>query len=106
MTNEGSAFLVSAPPNPVHISYRWLDGATRARLEQPESRRSRLTFSLAPNSQRAYKFMLRAPSSSGRYVLVVTLVREGVAWFDDVDASNVYSREVLVEESPTAAVPE
>lgn len=106
VANQGSAFLVSAPPNPVHISYRWLDGATRARLEQPESRRSRLTFSLAPNSQRAYKFMLCAPSSSGRYVLVVTLVQEGVAWFEDLHASNGYSQEVLVDESPSAAVPE
>jgi hypothetical protein len=100
ISNQGSAFLVSVPPHPVHISYRWLDGDTRARTGQVEGLRSRLTFSLAPGSERAYRFMLRAPARPGRYVLTVTLVQEGVAWFDDVDASNAYSQEVSVEPAP------
>jgi hypothetical protein len=39
---------------------------------------------------------LAAPSSPGTYELRLTLVQEGIAWFDDLDARNAWSARVRV----------
>jgi acetolactate synthase I/II/III large subunit len=97
VTNLGDTFLVGVPPNPVNISYRWLDSKSRAPIAGVEGLRSRLTFSLPPREAQAYKFMVRAPMLPGSYTLAVTLVQEQVAWFDDISSSNACLHEVSVE---------
>jgi len=89
--NLGPAFLVSAPPHPVHISYRWVAGST-----SDEGDRTRLPQSIAPKSSLECYLGVRAPAKPGAYELRVTLVQEGVAWFDDLDPRNAWVRTVLV----------
>ena len=79
--NAGGAILVSAPPNPVHIAYRWLpQGDHRRALE---GGRSALPEALPPRAVRTCKFSLKTPAEPGQYTLVITLVQEQVAWFDE-----------------------
>jgi acetolactate synthase-1/2/3 large subunit len=89
--NLGTAFFVSAPPHPVHLSYRWVrDGASE------EGARSRLPRTIAPRTRADCRVGLAAPSSPGTYELRLTLVQEGIAWFDDLDARNAWSARVRV----------
>ena len=89
--NLGPAFLVSAPPHPVHISYRWVAGSS---IEEGE--RTRLPQSIAPRASAECYLGLRTPAIPGLYELRVTLVQEGVAWFDDLDPSNAWGTTVAV----------
>jgi hypothetical protein len=89
--NLGPAFLVSAPPHPVHISYRWVAGSAAE-----EGERTRLPQSIAPSTSATCFLGLRTPAEPGVYELRVTLVQEGVAWFDDLDPGNVWGTTVVV----------
>jgi acetolactate synthase-1/2/3 large subunit len=89
LANQGDAILVSAPPNPVHISYRWIN--RRDPDDVIEGDRSVLPEALPPRAERACPFSLRTPPEPGDYTLVITLVQEHVAWFDDLDEQNAWS---------------
>ena len=89
--NLGEAILVSAPPNPVHISYRWI---TRGRTI--EGVRSILPEALPPGSEQTCRFSVHVPEERGDYRLTITAVQEQVAWFDQLDAANAWSRSVRV----------
>jgi Domain of unknown function (DUF4915) len=95
--NLGGAFLVSAPPNPIHIAYRWYPPDDRKFLE---GRRTRLREAIAPRASSNGTFALEAPSAPGDYRLVVTLVQEHVRWFDETSPENAMSRRVRVTPSP------
>ena len=56
--NLGPAFLVSAPPHPVHISYRWVAGGIAE-----EGERTRLPWSIAPSASAECYLGLRAPAT-------------------------------------------
>jgi acetolactate synthase-1/2/3 large subunit len=91
IANAGDAILVSAPPNPVHISYRW--GGPDQTIEGV---RSILPEALPPGAERICRFTLRAPEERGDHRLTVTLVQEQVAWFDDLDERNAWSGRVQI----------
>jgi len=83
--NRGDAILVSAAPNPVHLSYRW----ARDNVALPiEGLRSVLPQAVPPFARVACRLALEAPSAAGDYTLVITLVQEQVRWFDEADERN------------------
>lgn len=83
--NRGDVILVSAAPNPVHLSYRWvLDGGA----PPIEGLRSVLPQALPPSARVACRLTLEAPPTLGDYTLVITLVQEQVRWFDEADQAN------------------
>ena len=86
VTNAGDATLVSAPPNPVHISYQWFDPATGEL--QMEGMRTTLARPLAPGETAQVTLRLLTPWEPGEYRLRITPVQELVAWFADVDPEN------------------
>lgn len=94
--NLGKADLVSAPPNPIHISYQWLDYHTGLRVAGSEGVRTGLDEPLPPHTPRSYTVRVTAPPTAGQYILHLTLVQENVAWFDDLDASNACVGEVRI----------
>ncbi len=94
--NLGTEFLVSAPPNPVHISYKWLNPLTTGPLDAEVPMRSRLARALLPRQSLQAKVAVKTPNEQGEYLLRLTLVQENVAWFDDLDASNACSGLVRV----------
>jgi len=97
--NLGGAFLVSAPPHPVCISYRWIDGDAPLLVDGQEGIRSVFPLAVRPAQTVSCSFKVRAPSAEGAYQLRVTLVQEGVAWFDDLDPANGCARVVQVVHS-------
>lgn len=83
--NDGQVPLTSTPPHPVSLTHRWtlLDGATiaseaRVLLEEP----------LAPGAQATLTLSAQVPDRRGPSYLRVSLVQEGVCFFDDVDPRN------------------
>ena len=94
VANCGDAILVSAPPNPVHISYRWVN--RREDGDVIEGDRSILPEALPPGVERICRFSLRTPQAPGDYRLIVTLVQEQVAWFDELDPRNAWSGQVHI----------
>lgn len=80
LTNHSIARLTEAKPNPVRIGYRWFpaegpgfEGARRGALIPP----------CEPGSSEEYAFDLPAPETPGRYRMRITMVQEGVGWFDE-----------------------
>lgn len=82
MRNEGSSALLSAPPNPVHLAYRWYD---EAGSEVLVGLRTELPGEVAPREEITRELRVLTPWEPGRYELRVSPVQELVAWFDDVD---------------------
>jgi len=102
--NRGAALLVSAPPYPVSISWRWFtpDGATL--VEQGQ--RIALPATLPPGGVAETQLRVASPELAGRYLLRATLVQEHVHWFDDLDPANGCSHQVDVAGPAEPAEPE
>jgi hypothetical protein len=88
LTNPSCYQMSSRAPNQVHVSYHWLD-EEGSRVVLFNGERTRLHSPLMPHDACEIQAFVVAPSAAGRYVLRVTLVQEGVAWFDD-EASQVF----------------
>ena len=103
VTNLGNRFLVSAAPYPVSVACKWLpaDGAASDRFI--ESERSPLPRSLPPGERDTFNFRLPVPNEEGEFLLRVTLVQDGVCWFDDVDTGNAYAQRVRIVARETEA---
>jgi acetolactate synthase-1/2/3 large subunit len=89
--NLGSSVFVTAPPNTVHLSYRWVqDGWVEGGV------RSILPHAIVAGAAADCRLGLVAPSRPGDYELRVTLVQEEVAWFDDHDEGSGFATRVRV----------
>ncbi|MFN2477441.1 MAG: DUF4915 domain-containing protein [Chthoniobacterales bacterium] len=97
--NLGGAVLVAAPPYPVNVSYKWFDRATGLQLPI-EGLRTVLPRALPPRLPDRFLVTVQAPPTAGCYILVLTLVQEFVAWFDDLDEQNALRKEVEVVSTP------
>jgi len=96
ITNMGEAFLCSELPRPVYISYKWARIPTSPELEHMEGIRSRLPRMLPPGGTLHSKIEVRPPDVAGDFLLILTLVQESVAWFNDLDPANACSAIVRV----------
>lgn len=79
--NHSNFILNSYSPNPIHISYHWLQ-EQELTITVFEGQRSKISPALNTNSQGLYQVSIKAPQESGRYILRITLVQENVRWFD------------------------
>jgi hypothetical protein len=104
--NLGNAIFVSAAPNPVLISYQWIDPGTGQILSEFEGMRTRLPEALPPARSLKCNIHVRAPSREGAYVLRLTLVQEFVAWFDDMNPKDACARLVQVVQPRASALPQ
>ncbi|MBI4288494.1 MAG: hypothetical protein HY671_08720, partial [Chloroflexi bacterium] len=80
LTNTGSQTWVNGGPNPVNISYHWLDSATGAAVVW-DGLRSPLPQDIVSGQLITVNASLKAPLTAGNYTLVWDLVQEGVTWF-------------------------
>jgi len=64
LQNLGEGHLVSSPPHPVHLSYRWT-GA----VDSEEGLRSSLPRPLAPWDEIGGRMLIRTPSPPGVFTL-------------------------------------
>jgi cell division septation protein DedD len=67
--------------NNVNLSYRWKD--PKGQVIVADGLRTPLPQDLAPGESVGLKMNIAAPGRPGRYLLNVTLLQEGVAWFDE-----------------------
>ncbi|MGH7844734.1 MAG: DUF4915 domain-containing protein [Candidatus Binatia bacterium] len=97
--NLGNAFFISAPPNPVHLSYKWMSPDSGLQLEGTEGLRSRLPQAISPRRPCKCRIKIRTPPTEGTFILRLTLVQELVAWFDDLDEANSFRRPIRIVKS-------
>ena len=105
VTNTGDGFFVPAPPYPVELCYRWFDAGGTA-VGAGTWLHTRLPRVMVPRDSVRFKALVAPAPSAGRFTLRLTLLQEGVHWFDDIDPANAVSREVEIVErrSPRGAV--
>ena len=65
----------------VVLSYRWKD--LKGKVIVADGMRTPLPQDLAPGESVRLKMNVAAPARPGRYVINITLVQEGFAWFDE-----------------------
>jgi len=78
--------------NPVTFSYRWLN--SRGEFEVREGEQTRIPWSIFYNYKLFYNIWnnvginatIKAPDRPGDYILRLTMVQEGVGWFDEKGA--------------------
>jgi glycosyltransferase involved in cell wall biosynthesis len=81
LENRSPYALASELPNPIHLSYHWLDeNGAMAVFDGP---RSLLHPPLPPGGRGSYRVAVTAPESPGRYTLRLALVQEHVRWLDE-----------------------
>jgi acetolactate synthase-1/2/3 large subunit len=98
LTNRSRSFFTSAPPAPVYLSYKWLHPATGAFLSEARALRTELPRTVFPGESVDLTLRIVVPAAAGAAILRVTALQEGIAWFDDQDASNAV--EFAVEITP------
>jgi hypothetical protein len=95
VTNLGSAFFTSAPPFPTTLSYRWTDARGNT-IVPGRATRSPLPASLAPRVMAPVVCRIGVPATPGDAVLTITLVQDGVRWFDEIGRENAVSAQIRV----------
>lgn len=95
--NRAATTITSFPPHPVHLSYHWRrDGAS---TEQWDGRRSPLLPPLPPDRSAAYRMTVEAPPQPGRWHLELSLVQEGLLWFEQAPGFVAPSVPLLITET-------
>ncbi len=79
--NRSTETLASFRPNPVYVSYHWLEALT-GRSVVFEGGRTALRGAIPPGSRHVQSAEVTAPVEPGTYALRVTLVQEQLFWFD------------------------
>jgi hypothetical protein len=82
VTNATSQAVCPCPPFPVRLAYHWIEKATR-RMILFEGDRSGLFPGLPAHAAVRSRMVIRAPSQPGEYILQITMVQEGIRWFED-----------------------
>lgn len=78
--NESAELWPAGGECPVRLSYHWLDPAGNPVVF--DGRRTPLPFDLGPGDSVRVSAAVEAPERAGRHVLRLSMVQEGVAWFD------------------------
>lgn len=71
--------------NPVNFSYRWID-ANNGKFIVFDGKRTPLPGNLPVQRSIKLNANIQSPDKPGKYILVLTMVKEGVAWFNDKNA--------------------
>lgn len=84
VTNATTVPLYSCPPFPVHLSYHWIQPATQQMIVFSGERSG--VFPCAPaNAVTPWKTVVVAPNEPGEYILQMTVVQDGIQWFENVN---------------------
>ena len=95
--NNNSNFIFNSyKPNPVNIAYHWMDefGTTSLIFD---GERSKILPSLEAMAQNSYRVRIESPEKSGKYILRLTLVQEGVRWFDQAPTNVAVDITVVIK---------
>jgi hypothetical protein len=53
-----------------------------------------LPRTIVPAGSARFEVLVAPPAVAGRFTLRLTLLQEGIQWFDDVDPANAVTREI------------
>jgi hypothetical protein len=81
--NGSDNALFSVGPCPVRLAYHWVENTTR-QMTVFDGLRTGLFPGVRPNSVENYPVTVLAPAQPGKYILQITMVQEGVFWFENV----------------------
>ena len=95
VTNLGDAVYASAPPHPIELCYRWFD-ESGGPIGPGTWIHTALPIPLGPGDRLEIPARVAVPSVPGTYELALSLLQEGIAWFDDLDAASGVRRRVSV----------
>lgn len=74
----------SGSTTPVNFSYNWFD--SNGNRVVFDGQRTALPKSLAPQDSEKLNAAVKFPDRPGNYILTLTMVQEGVTWFNDAGA--------------------
>ncbi len=92
--NVGAFTWPAGGPQPVHLTYKWLDAAGAVVVE--DGLRTRLGRDVAPQDEIALQAQVQFPAAPGQYTLRLDMVHEFVVWFH-WKGSPLYDLDVNVE---------
>jgi hypothetical protein len=93
--NATNVPLYSCPPFPVHLSYHWIDPATRQMIAYDGQRSG--VFPCAPaNAITPWKMVVLAPNKPGEYILQMTVVQDGIQWLENVNPAILQEHAISV----------
>jgi hypothetical protein len=69
--------------HPTNFSYRWLDANNKLVVFDGDGDRTVLPWELEPGDSVALNAFIKTPGTSGKYQLILTMVKEKVAWFSE-----------------------
>lgn len=81
VVNDTKHSLHSLPPNPINLSYHWIDYRTKKSVVF-NGLRTPFFFPVGPGSVRNLRAKCQAPPQVGEYMLRFALVQEQHVWFD------------------------
>jgi hypothetical protein len=84
VTNAISEPIYSCPPFPVNLSYHWIQATTHLMVVFDGARSGVFPCALA-NAITPWKMVVFAPREAGKYILQITVVQDGIRWFEDVN---------------------
>ncbi|MEO1427513.1 MAG: hypothetical protein AAFV71_00335 [Cyanobacteria bacterium J06633_8] len=84
--NTSSFLWSNTGKNPTNFSYRWLDSNGNLQVFDGDGERTPLPFELSPGESAAINAIIKTPPQPGKYTLILTMVNEHVAWFNDKQA--------------------
>lgn len=94
--NNGDAILVTAPPHPVYVCYRWVNPQDQSFVGAGSWIHTPLRAAIPPGRGTEIQARISAPDSPGSYLLRISLLQEDVAWFDDVNADAASNHRIRV----------
>jgi len=98
VTNCGPVTLLTTPPRPINLGYRWVGRNNGTAEPQVDYLRFPLERALPPGGKWKWQVSILAPLDAGAYDLVFSLVQEWVAWFDQLHAPNGCTLRVNVKQ--------
>lgn len=84
--NTSNFIWDSSGTNPVNLSYNWFDANGNRIVLDGE--RTSLTQRLEPQQSENLNATIKFPDQPGNYTLALTMVQEGVTWFNDAGAQS------------------
>ena len=104
--NLGECFYSPGISNPVSLSYKWQRTKRSPMMEHQEGLRTGLPCVLPPHGKLNLRMEVMPPPLPGEYLFIVTLVQDGVRWFDEIDPANACSAVVVVREPQQTQAPD
>jgi hypothetical protein len=105
LENRAERTLTPSYPFRVHLGYRWFD-ASGAEVATGDAPRTLLPGPVAAGEAVQGWIDVDADCAPGRYQLRLSVVQDGVAWFDDIDPANGCRAEIVVTPELQAAAPD